>query len=284
MEKNFPPQSYGLLGYPIKHSLSPLMHNAAFKALGLNAEYRLFELRPENLKDFPESIKKENIRGFNVTFPYKEGIISFLEDMSGEARLIGAVNTVKVLDNQLKGFNTDGEGFLRFLSCDMEFDPKDKNIAILGAGGAAKAIAFSLAKVRPTGIAIYDLDSEKAAGLIRQLKENFQAPGFKLADNIEELNIEDAHILINATPVGMRQGDPCLVDEKFIHAGMLVVDLIYNPPETKLLKIAKNKDAQVANGLGMLLYQGVYSFEIWTDQRAPISLMREALIKGAEKL
>ena len=277
MNRDSTPKIYGVLGYPAKHSLSPAMHNAAFRALKINAEYRIFEKKPEELGDFLKFLSQQNIHGLNITVPYKEKAIPFLDTISSEARLIGAVNTVKVSDNKLEGFNTDGEGFLRHLQEDLGFNPKGKNIAIIGAGGASRAVSVYLSKTEPDIIVIYDIDKAKALSLFGYLKENFNNIEFKLASSIEELNIQDCGLLINATPVGMKETDPCLVDKKFIHRGLLVYDLIYNPKETKLLKTAKEKGARTSNGLGMLLYQGMLSFEIWTGKKAPKEVMEKAL-------
>lgn len=280
MDKNSSPRIYGVLGYPVKHSLSPSMHNAAFKALKINAEYRLFKVRPQDLENFLESLSERNIHGLNVTIPYKEKVMPFLKKLSDEVRLIGAVNTIKVLPSDLEGFNTDGEGFLQHLRQDLGFNPQDKTIAILGAGGAARAISVYLSQNTPRLIAIYDIDRTKAEILVNHLKENFKDVEFKVANSIEGLNIGDCHLLVNATPIGMKDSDPCLVDKKLIHNKLLVYDLIYNPPETKLLAQAKKAGAKVSNGLGMLLYQGTLSFKIWIGQDAPFKIMRKALEKG----
>lgn len=275
---------YGIIGYPVKHSLSPLMHNAAFACLKINAEYKLFEVKPEDLGVFLKSCSKENILGLNVTIPHKEQVISFLDTLSPEAKLIAAVNTIKVSGNKLEGFNTDGEGFLRHLNQDLGFNPQGKIIAILGAGGAARAVTVYLSKAKPEIIAIYDIDKTRVSSLTAHLKENFKDIELQPVESVENLNITKADLLINATPIGMKESDLCLVDEKFLHPNLLVYDLIYNPQETKLLKIARGKGSRTSNGLGMLLYQGVRSFEIWTGQKAPVEIMCQALKEGVSQL
>jgi shikimate dehydrogenase len=280
MDKNSSPRIYGVLGYPVKHSLSPSMHNAAFQALKINAEYRSFQVKPQDLENFLNSLAEKNIYGLNVTIPYKEKVMPFLQNLSPEADLIGAVNTIKVFPDKLEGFNTDGEGFLQHLRQDLKFDPQDKTIAILGAGGAARAISVYLSQNKPRLIAIYDIDKTKAEMLVKHLKENFKNVELKLANSIAQLNIGDCHLLINATPIGMKDSAPCIVDEKLLHNNLLVYDLIYNPPQTKLLAQAKKVGAKVSNGLGMLLYQGMLSFKIWIGQDAPLKIMRQALEKG----
>jgi len=284
MDKESCPKIYGVLGYPARHSLSPAMHNAAFRTLKINAEYRIFEKTPGELGNFLCSLSKENICGLNVTVPYKEKVIPLLNKVSAEAKLIGAVNTIRSSDKGLEGFNTDGEGFLRHLTEDLRFNPQDKVIAVIGAGGAARAVSVFLSKAEPKTITIHDIDRTKAEALVSHLRANFKDIEIKMADSIAGLNILDSDLLVNATPIGMKEDAPLLVDEKFIHRGLLVYDLIYNPAETKLLKTAKQKGAMVSNGLGMLLYQGARSFELWTGEKAPIAIMRQALNEGVKKI
>lgn len=278
-----PPKIYGLIGYPVKHSLSPAMHNAALSYLKINAEYKLFALKPEELEFFFQNLSVNNICGLNVTVPYKEKVIPFLGRLSNAAKLIGAVNTVKVCGGKLEGFNTDGEGFLKHLTGDLGFDPKHKIIAMIGAGGAAKAVSVYLSQAGPKQVSIYDLDRNKLIVLCGHLKGNFKTVEIKAVNSIAGLNLGACDLLINATPIGMQEADPCLIDGKLIRRNLLVYDLIYNPKETKLLKIAKEKGARVSNGLGMLLYQGAAAFEIWTAQKAPVEIMRQALNEGAER-
>ncbi len=278
-----PPKIYGLIGYPVEHSFSPAMHNAAFGALNIDAEYRLFPLKEDELKGFFADLKKNNIFGLNVTIPYKEKVITFLDKISSEAKLIGAVNTIRFGQNRLDGFNTDGAGFLQHLTQDLRFAPTGKNIAVVGAGGAARAVCVYLSKEKPKSIFIYDVDKSKAETLVNHLKVHFNNIEFRWADSIEELNIKNCNLLINAAGVGMKETDACLLDRKLIREDLLVYDLIYNPKETKLLKIAKEKGALVSNGLGMLLYQGVAAFELWTGQKAPVEVMRKALIEATSK-
>ncbi len=271
------PKIFGLIGYPISKSLSPSLHNAAFKVLEINAEYRLFPLKENELKGFFTNLKKNNIFGLNVTIPYKEKVIAFLDQISPEAKLIGAVNTIKVNRGRLKGFNTDGEGFLTHIKSDLSFNPKGKIIAIVGAGGASRAISVYLSKERPGRISFYDADKLKAKNLVKHLKKCFSNVEFKQSNSIERLNIKTSDLLINATPCGAKAADACLFDAKLLHQGLLVYDLIYNPPQTKLLRLAKKEGCRVSNGLGMLLYQGALAFRHFTGKDAPIEVMRKAL-------
>ncbi len=277
MDKESAVKIYGVLGYPVKHSFSPAMHNAAFKALNINAEYKLFEIKPQELNLFLGSLKEKNIAGLNVTIPYKEKVITYLDTISEDAKLIGAVNTVKVTKRGLAGFNTDGKGFLTHLSSVLGFNPRGKTIAIIGAGGSSRAISVYLSKTRPKRLGIYDLDKAKLLALLKSLRDNFKDIEIKEADSIGELDIKNCDLLVNATPIGMKLSDPCLVNATSIHKNLLVYDLIYNPKETKLLKLARENGARVSNGLGMLLYQGMVSFEIWTGRKAPQEVMQKAL-------
>jgi shikimate dehydrogenase len=290
MKITFPTKIYGLLGYPITHSLSPPMHNAALKALSINAKYELFSLKPEELDEFlkPSSLKSRHIFGFNVTMPYKEKIISYINGpLSYEARLSQAVNTVRIKEKILEGFNTDGLGFHRHLTQELGFDYSSKRIALIGAGGAAKAISISLVKAPadirlPKSITIYDKNLIKAREWVDVLSKESPSCVIKLAESIEELDIKRCDLLINATPVGMKKEDPCLVTADMLHSNLLVYDLIYNPPETKLLKLAKEKGASYSNGLKMLLYQGALSFELWTQLKPPLKVMWQALCNKVE--
>lgn len=279
-----PPKIYGLIGYPVKHSLSPIMHNATFKALGINAEYKLFEKRPEELGYFLHSLSKENIYGLNVTIPYKEVVLKYLQWKSPEVKFTDAVNVIIVKDkNYLEGWNTDGIGFHRHLTMDLKFNPLGKSVVVLGAGGAAKAIINQLARHGAKNITIYDIDNDKSLNLAAKINKEFPKCNAIASDSIEKLDIKNADLLINATPIGMKGDDPCLVDPDSLHPSLLVYDLIYNPPETKILKLAKQKGAPISNGLGMLLYQGVRSFELWTGQKAPVEVMRKALREATSK-
>ena len=275
------PKLYGLVGFPVKHSLSPCMHNAAFAALKLKAKYKLFELGAEQIEDFLNNLKKNNIHGFNVTFPHKEKILPYLDIKSPGVRGIGAVNTVVIKGGKLKGFNTDFLGLSRHL---RELKVKPKKVAIIGAGGAAKAVCFALGKSKAEEICIYDIDSFKSLNLVSHFKDMFSQTRFSAVARIEELNLGNKDLLVNASPVGMHADDPCLIEDKMLHKGLFVYDLIYNPTETKILAKARKIGARFSNGLGMLLYQGVLSFEHFTGKRAPVEIMQAALEKGVKKI
>jgi len=271
------PKIFGLVGYPVKHSLSPLMHNAAFRALNIPAEYKLFEVRPEDFNTFLYDLDKFNIYGLNVTVPYKEKAMDFVE-LSAESfylRQVRAVNTVVKRENRWQGFNTDIPGFEKHLK--ENFDPNGKSCAVLGAGGASRAVAYVLAKAGARDLAIFDIDRQKTENVCTMVESLF--PGFNVScvDNIDKLEINNKALLVNSTPVGMKSADPLIVDSGLLHKDLFVYDLIYNPAETRLLKEARARGARTANGLGMLLYQGALSFEYFTGEKAPVEIMREAL-------
>ena len=242
------------------------MHNAAFETLGMDAEYKLFELKPDELEDFLQKLPNNNIRGFNVTVPYKEEMLKHLSWKSVEVEAIGAVNTVRVLKgNYLKGYNTDGRGFFTHLKSDLMFNPVNRNIAVLGAGGGAKAVCTTLAQKEVRQILIFDLDVDKACEFAEKLQKLFPKSIIKAVDDVKKLDIKKSNLLINATPVGLKEDDPCIVDPEELHTNILVYDLIYNPVETTLLRKAKSKGAKISNGLGMLFYQGTATLERFTD-------------------
>jgi shikimate dehydrogenase len=272
------PKLYGLVGFPIKHSLSPYIHNAALSALKIKARYKLFELQPDQLEHFLGNLKQRNICGFNVTIPYKEKILPYLNIRSPGVREIKAANTVIVTkEGKLKGFNTDFLGFSRHLK---ELKVHPGKAALIGAGGAARAVCFALGKMNTKEVCIYDIDAYKSLGIVSQFKNLFSQTKFSAVARIEEFNLADKDLLINATSVGIRPEDPCLVGSQQMHKGLFVYDLIYNPAETKLLGQAKIAGAGFSNGLGMLLYQGVLAFGHFTGKKAPVEIMRSALEKA----
>ncbi|MFA5059796.1 MAG: shikimate dehydrogenase [Candidatus Omnitrophota bacterium] len=278
---------YGLVGYPVSHSLSPLMHNTAFAELGIKASYELFPLKEEELEPFFNRLKEKScdIQGINVTVPYKEKVIGYLNGVSPYAQKAKAVNTVVISPQRsLQGFNTDGPGFLTHLT-ELGFDTKDKKIAMIGCGGVARAIVSVLCLLpeRPKLITIYDVQKEKADGLISDLGSRLDVSIVKNVGEVSDLGLKEAQLLINATPIGLKEEDPCIVDEKALHEKMLVYDVIYNPLETKLLKAAKKKGAKTANGLKMLYYQGVLAFQHWMNAELEPEVknkMWQSLVKG----
>jgi shikimate dehydrogenase len=281
MFKIFRKKIYGLLGYPAKHSLSPVMHNAAFKALRINAEYKLFEVTPADLDNFLKDLGKNDIFGLNVTIPYKERMMDFatIDFELFHLKRIGAINTIVDKNGVWKGFNTDIAGFDNHLK--ERFSPQNKKAAIVGAGGAARAVAYVLASSGAKEIAIFDIERAKSENVVKMIRSLFDVYMFSV-DKVEGLNIQDKDLLVNATPLGLKETDLLPVKEELLHRGLFVYDLIYNPCETKLLSAAKKIGASCVNGLGMLLYQGMLSFEIWTGKKAPRDVMQNALTQAIE--
>jgi shikimate dehydrogenase len=263
-------KTVALIGYPLGHSVSPAMHNAAFKSLGLDYEYVALEVAPEDLKEAVGGLRALHFAGFNVTIPHKEEIVQYLDDVTRFARTVGAVNCVQNQDGKLVGYNTDGPGFIESLEEDARFKPNGKNCLILGAGGAGRALAVSLLQNGAKSISLYDPAVEKAEELAGSL-------GAKVVKDLEaEVNSVD--LLVNASPVGMHpkvDASP-LPDEIKLPKKLCVYDLVYNPRETKLLAAARSAGATAVSGLGMLIRQGTLSFTVFTGHSAPTDIMWKA--------
>jgi shikimate dehydrogenase len=269
---------FGIIGYPVGHSRSPAMHNAAFKRLGLRAVYVPFEVEPKILKDAVAALRSINISGVNITIPHKEAVIKYLDHLSREAKLIGAVNTIVNKNGKLTGHNTDVYGFIRAVKEDLKFNPRGRTVFILGAGGAAKAVGFGLALAGAKRLIITDVLDDKALELACEieLKTKCECIVLKLNSPGMREMILNAQLLVNATPCGMHAGDPISVKADFLHRGLCVFDLVYNR-QTELVRAARQNDIRASGGLNMLLYQGARAFELWTGKRAPVNVMRRAL-------
>ncbi len=267
----------GLFGYPVEHSLSPAMHNAAFEHLRLDCCYVTFLVRPESLEDAVKGIKAMNLMGVNVTVPHKERVIPFLDEISEEVSFIGAANTVKNSDGKLIGYNTDGRGFMQSLS-EESLNVAGKNILIIGAGGASRAIGYYLCR-EASMVHLYDVDSEKAS-LLQTHLNNIRGNTLQADSNALKSKgfFSSIDVIINATPLGLKPDDPLPVDKSLLTSGHAVCDLIYK--ETPLLKAASDIGCKTMDGLGMLLWQGIFAFELWTGIMPPMNVMREALLKG----
>jgi shikimate dehydrogenase len=256
------------------------MHNAAFSNLGLDYCYVPFLVHPDRLRDAVEGLRALSLRGVNVTVPHKENVIPFLDEIDKEAAFIGAVNTIRNDDGVLTGFNTDGRGFMRSLA-EAGINVKDSKVLILGAGGASRAIGYYLCK-EAEKVFLYDVDSEKACALSRYLdimRGNAEKIDVKTANG--RAVVSNVDIIVNATPLGLKSQDPLPLDVALIRPNQAVCDLIYK--ETPLLKEAEKAGCKILNGLGMLLWQGVLAFEIWTDIKPPVEIMKEALLRVVSK-
>ncbi len=272
MEKNIT----GLIGYPLSHTLSPYMHNAVFKKYKMNWEYKVFELKKNELKNFIKNMKKENIKGVNVTVPYKQEIMKYLDTIDKGAEKIGAVNTIVNIKGKLKGYNTDYLGFEESLK-KHKINLKGKDVVLFGAGGAAHAIVYVLQKHKPRIIDIINIDIPMAEKLVKKLKvKNARVWYLKESEVIDAL-VEGADFIINATSVGLDKKSMPYKIKKIKRKGIPVYDLIYNPPVTPFLKQAKKKGAKIINGLDMLIYQGMASFKIWTGRNSDYNTIVKAL-------
>lgn len=266
-----------LIGDPVEHTLSPCIHNAAFEHLGLNYVYVAFNVKPRDLEKAIKGVLGLGIHGLNVTMPHKTRILSFLDRLDPNARLMGAVNTILNDHGKLVGYNTDGVGALRAL-LEVEKDMKTKNVLILGAGGASRAISFALA-TKVFKLVVMNRTFEKAVSLVFEVKRKVggrvKAREFTPEALSEE--VRRADIIINATPIGMHpQSNETPIPPELLRPDMTVFDLVYNPLETKLLKEAKKVGARTIDGLKMLVYQGAASFKIWTGIDPPLDVMLKA--------
>lgn len=270
-----------LLGTPVAHSISPMMHNEAFRLLGLDFVYLCFDTKEADLKTMVQSLREMNVCGFNLTMPDKERIIPFLDELSPAARMIGAVNTVKNEGGRLIGHNTDGVGYMRSL-LDAGYDAKNGAMTLLGAGGAASSIAIQAALDGVPALHIVNRRGRSwpnAERLAAQINENTscRADVTDLADaDGVRACIRDSRLLTNATSIGMTPNTDStpITDTGCLHPQLLVSDIIYNPRRTRLLREAEEAGCQVMNGMYMLLYQGAAAFHIWTGQEMPVEEIR----------
>lgn len=277
-------QLIGQLAYPIRHSSSPALHNEAFSRLGLDYVYLAFEVDNGELADAVKGLRAMKVRGFNVSMPNKTVIHKYLDRLSPAAELCGAVNTVVNDDGVLTGHITGGIGFMSALK-DKYIDIIGEKMVIAGAGGAATAIQIQAALDGVAEIAIFnarDAYWERAEATVRKIAENTscKATLHDLADmNALRRELEDSCILVNATSMGMKplEGQTFLTDRSLLREDLIVVDVVYAPPETALLKMARTAGCQSMNGLGMMLFQGAAAFKLWMGQDMPIEYMKVRL-------
>jgi len=272
-----PVKLFLLIGHPVEGSLSPAMHNAAFKSTNLDAIYVQVDVLEKNLADAMNGIRAMEIAGFNVTIPHKISVMNFLDELDGSARSTGAVNTVVNRRGKLVGFNTDGEGALRALKPAVP-SFRSKRVVLLGAGGAARGIAMSLAKAgAELTITNRTIGRAKALASVIEQKTKSEVSVVPAKKPSLKKAMKEADILINATSVGMSPDvDRTLATADMMHKGLVVNDIVYKPLQTRLLKEARKAGAKTVSGLGMLVNQGALSFEIWTGKKAPIDVMEKA--------
>ena len=273
---------YGIFGYPIGHSLSPLMHNTAFAYHGLDAVYLPFAIRPADLRVAVQSITALQICGVNVTIPHKQAVMAWVDELAPEARLIGAVNTIHLRDGRLHGYNTDGLGFLRALE-EVGGDVVGRTVMLLGAGGAARAIAVQLCLSGVRRLLLANRTRTRAEELAGFLKQNIPHADISVVTMGESslaVHLPDTDIVVNATSIGMHPHDPMLLPSTALSPQHLVCDIVYRPLHTPLLRAAQRQGARTVDGLGMLLHQGAKAFEIWTDHAFPLALIRARLLEA----
>jgi len=276
-------QIIGLIGNPLGHSLSPRMHNGTLSRMGINCVYLPFEVQPEQLPGAVLGLRALNIRGVNVTIPYKQEVIPYLDELSSEARACGAVNLIKNADNRLIGYNTDGPGFMASL---VESGASQIAKAVLiGAGGAAHSLAFQLIQAGLRDLQIFDLDIDRAKELADFMDSlgGARVRGHRMSEELFVQSSRDADLIVNCTPVGMHpHTDDCPVSTLAqVKPGAVIYDLIYNPLTTCFLSMAQACGLTTINGLDMLVHQGALTLEILLGIKSPIALMKEVVTNRA---
>lgn len=277
----------GLLGSPVGHSKSPMMHNEAFQALGLDYCYLAFDVQEANLKQAVDGLKVLGARGMNVTMPCKNAIVSLCDRLSPAAQISGAVNTIVIEeDKRITGHTTDGAGF--FLSCREEgFEIKGKKMVILGSGGAGTAILVQAALDGAEEISVFTRSSSAFAARTHQVAEKLREQTkcriqiCEYQDSLLKREIQSSQLLVNATNVGMApKVSECLIpDASYLHPELTVADIIYNPKETRLIAMAKEAGSRAFGGSYMLLYQGAESFRLWTGKEMPVELIKKKMFQ-----
>ncbi|MBO7716511.1 MAG: shikimate dehydrogenase [Methanobrevibacter sp.] len=287
----------GVIGDPIEHTFSPVMHNAGLDALNLNYIYLPFHVKPDRLNECIEGAKSFGIQGLNVTIPHKTNVMKHLDEIDQVASMIGAVNTIQFnfdenneSSNQnnetsvtTKGFNTDGYGCVRAIKEKTSIN--NKKVTITGAGGAARAVSFQIASSGIDELSILNRNVSKAESLANDLESNLSEAGIDITINsceIENLKreLDSSDIFIDTTPIGMYPNvdDKPIASADMLHEELVVNDIVYTPMETSLIKEALKANAEVVYGYKMLLYQGIRSFEIWLGREAPVDVMEKALL------
>lgn len=251
----------GIIGDPIAHSLSPALHSYLLRSLGIAGEYRAYRVRESELKEF--LVTHQELAGFNVTIPHKERILNYLDWIFEEARVIGAVNTVKNEQGALMGYNTDSVGFLRSLRA-RNLSPR--RAILIGAGGAARAVAHALLQSTVTALSIYNRTPERALTLAVELRHLYPNKMTAVEQDPHRLPWDRADLFVNATPVGMKSDTLPVPLPQRLPQNVLVYDLVYNPPKTRLLMEAERRGAQIMGGLDMLIYQAIEALKVWLER------------------
>ena len=275
-----------LLGNPLGHSVSPAMHNRVFEMLGMDYCYLPVEVNEDNLEKVFSGLTRMNVAGFNVTIPHKIRIMEYLDELDPLAETIGAVNTICVKDGKTKGYNTDGEGFARSLEEETGISAKGKCFFLLGCGGAARAIAMTLAFQGAGKIIICNRTTAKAESLAAEINDKIRncAEVVEQAADSQSKALQGCDVLINGTSLGMHPREGVLpIEESLLLPHLIVADIVYNPLTTKLLQSAKERGCSIVPGLGMLIYQGAAAFQLWTDVEPIISEMSNVVYSLMKK-
>lgn len=272
----------GAFGQPIAENPTGVMQEAAFAEAGLNWRYLLFEVAPDDLPSAVQAICALGLRGMNLTIPHKVAVLAHLDEVAADAALIGAVNTIRRDGQRLIGENTDGKGFMRALVTDAGVDPSGSRVVILGAGGAARAIAVELALAGARHVTIVNRSAERGQQLAALIGSRTDSEAIFAPWTGTYALPEGTDVLVQATSIGLAPDVDARpdVDYTTIRSGMTVCDVIPNPPNTPFLRLARERGATAIDGLGMLVYQGAIAFELWTGERASITAMRTALAKA----
>lgn len=278
---------YALLGWPVAHSLSPPMHNAAFGRRGMDAVYVALPVPPRRLPVAVEGLRALGVAGANVTVPHKEAVLDLLDGVDREAREIGAANVIVRRDGKLLGYNTDGRGFIEFLRRDGGLRPRGQRVVVLGAGGAASAVVHGLGAWGARSVLIANRTEPRARRLAARYRPLFPSTAFE-ALGLDPADLGEAFaratLVVNATPIGLEgwKGTAPSLPLRALPAGAVVADLVYVPRRTALLRKARRRGLKTLSGLGMLLYQGALAFHLWTGRRPPLPTMRQALMRALE--
>jgi shikimate dehydrogenase len=273
---------YGVFGDPVRHSRSPLMMNRAFQVMGINAAYAAFHVKPDGLGNAIAGIRALGFRGVNVTIPHKVEVMQHLDAIDEGARIIGAVNTIVNENGKLTGYNTDGIGYVRSLREETGIELEGMRVLLLGAGGAARGVAYALAKAGVKRIEIANRTINRAIELASAIGEFTDTEGIGLDDLADRLGSVD--LIVNTTSAGMHPNVAELpMNSELIEPEHIVSDLIYNPRITRFLKEAEARGAKIHGGLGMFIYQGAYALEYWTGNAAPIVAMRQIVEQSLQE-
>jgi shikimate dehydrogenase len=278
----------GLIGYPLKHSISPYFQQAALDYYRLDIRYETWETGPAQLQDIVNNLRKPHNVGANVTVPYKEAVLPLLDEVDDLASSIGAVNTIVKKDDKLVGFNTDAYGFIEALTKEGHIDPEGKKVVMLGAGGVGRAVGFILVQRKVASLAITDGIFERASALaenlVKPIKETSQSSkdvkprvtAFQWQNLSSAKTLDNCDLIVHCTTIGMKhssQEGQSPLGLEVIPKDVLVYDLVYNPWSTPLLRLAQKAGANILGGLPMLVYQGAASFKLWTGRKAPVDIM-----------